>query len=159
MPQIPEKIDQRLVRALAHPLRVRILEILSHRVASPNVLSKELGVDLRDVAYHTRTLNRCGCLQLVDTARRRGATEHFYKAAPRTTLTWTSLDLDERGWEEVASILEDAHQRILTAQSSARRRGRRGDSPSVAAFVALANFKTRGSKGAVAPSEHPPRKT
>jgi DNA-binding transcriptional ArsR family regulator len=153
MPQPPEKIDQRLVRALGHPLRVRILEILSNRVASPNTLSKELGVDLGDVAYHTRTLNRCGCLELVDTARRRGATEHFYKAAPRTTLTWTALDLDERGWDEVASILEDAHRRVLTAQRrSSRRRGRRrGGGPSVAAFVALANFETPSSNRAAAP--------
>ena len=158
MPKPPENIDQRLVRALAHPLRVRILEILSERVASPNLLAKELGVDLGDVAYHTRTLNSCGCLELVDTARRRGATEHFYKAAPRTTLTWTPLDLDERGWNEVASILEDAHQQVLTAQRrSARRRGRRGgDGSSVAAFVALANFETPGPKGAAAPSEPPP---
>jgi DNA-binding transcriptional ArsR family regulator len=157
MPETPERIDQRLVRALAHPLRVRILEVLSDRVASPNALSKELGVDLGDVAYHTRALNRCGCLELVDTARRRGATEHFYKAAPRTTLTWAPLDLDERGWDEVAAILEDAHQRVLTAQRrSARRRGRRKGGPSVAAFVALANFETRGSEGAAAPTEPPP---
>jgi DNA-binding transcriptional ArsR family regulator len=159
MPHAPtEKIDQRLVRALAHPLRVRILEILSERVASPNVLSKELGVDLGDVAYHTRTLDRCGCLELVDTAKRRGATEHFYKAAPRTTLTWMPLELDEQGWDEVASILEEAHQRVITAQRrSVRRRGGRGNGAgSIAAFVALANFETRGSEEA-APSEPPPR--
>ncbi|HEX2707572.1 MAG TPA: hypothetical protein VHM66_06130 [Solirubrobacterales bacterium] len=34
-PKHPETIDQRLVRALAHPLRVQILEILSERVANP----------------------------------------------------------------------------------------------------------------------------
>ena len=78
----PESIDQRLVRALAHPLRVQILEILTDRIASPNLLSSELETGLTDVAYHTRALNRYGCLELVETARRRGATEHFYKAAP-----------------------------------------------------------------------------
>jgi DNA-binding transcriptional ArsR family regulator len=75
-------IDQRLIRALAHPLRVRILEILTERVASPVHLSEELETGLSHVAYHTRTLEKCGCLQLVDTAQRRGATEHFYKAEP-----------------------------------------------------------------------------
>lgn len=78
----PETIDQRLVRALAHPLRIQILEILSERIASPNNLSMELETGLSHVAYHTRTLDKCGCLELVDTAQRRGATEHFYKAAP-----------------------------------------------------------------------------
>jgi DNA-binding transcriptional ArsR family regulator len=78
----PEPIDQRLVRALSHPLRVRILEVLTEQVASPNWLSERLEANLSHVAYHTRTLDRCGCLHLVDTAQRRGATEHFYKAAP-----------------------------------------------------------------------------
>ena len=77
-----EPIDQRLVRALAHPLRVQILDILTERVASPNLLSEELDVGLTHVAYHTRALDRCGCLELVDTAQVRGATEHFYKALP-----------------------------------------------------------------------------
>lgn len=78
----PEPIDQRLVRALAHPLRVQILEILTERVASPNWLSIQLDAGLSHVAYHTRALDRCGCLDLVDTAQKRGATEHFYKASP-----------------------------------------------------------------------------
>jgi DNA-binding transcriptional ArsR family regulator len=77
-----ESIDQRLVRALAHPLRVQILEVLTDRVASPNWLSIELDAGLSHVAYHTRALDKCGCLDLVDTAQKRGATEHFYKASP-----------------------------------------------------------------------------
>ncbi len=80
----PEVIDQRLVKALGHPLRIRILEILTERVASPNRLSGELDAGLSHVAYHTRALDKCGCLELVDTAKRRGATEHFYKAAPHS---------------------------------------------------------------------------
>lgn len=79
----PQTIDQRLVRALAHPLRVQILEILTDRVASPNSISIELDARLTDVAYHTRILDQLGYLELVDTARRRGATEHFYTAKPR----------------------------------------------------------------------------
>ncbi len=77
-----EAIDQRLVHALANPIRVQILEILSDRAASPIELAAELDRSLSHVAYHTRTLDDCGCLQLVGTEQRRGATEHFYKAAP-----------------------------------------------------------------------------
>lgn len=78
-----EPIDQRLIRALAHPLRVQILDVLTDRIASPSLLSEELEVELTHVAYHTRALDRYGCLQLVKTAQRRGATEHFYKARPQ----------------------------------------------------------------------------
>jgi len=78
----PDAIDQRLVRSLAHPLRIQILELLTDHVASPNGLANQLEAGLSDVAYHTRALDRYGALELVDTAQRRGATEHFYKATP-----------------------------------------------------------------------------
>jgi hypothetical protein len=82
VPDRPQSIDQRLVRALSHPLRVQILELLTDRVASPNWLSEQLDASLSHVAYHTRALDKCGCLVLVKTAQKRGATEHFYKATP-----------------------------------------------------------------------------
>lgn len=94
----PEVIDQRLVKALGHPLRIKILEILTERVASPNRLSGELDAGLSHVAYHTRALDDCGCLELVDTAKRRGATEHFYKAAPRSFI-------GDRIWRRVPRVL------------------------------------------------------
>jgi DNA-binding transcriptional ArsR family regulator len=92
----PEPIDQRLVRALAHPLRVQILEVLSERVASPNRLSEQLDASLSHVAYHTRALDKCGCLNLVETAQKRGATEHFYKATPDSFV-------GDRDWRRVPS--------------------------------------------------------
>jgi hypothetical protein len=100
-------IDQRLVRALAHPLRVHILEILSERVASPIAISEELESELTDVAYHTRALDRCGCLDLVGTARKRGATEHFYKAQPRAFIgdrRWRTVPRALRGGISAAAL-------------------------------------------------------
>jgi DNA-binding transcriptional ArsR family regulator len=100
-------IDPRLVRALAHPLRIQILEILSERVASPNDVSEQLEVDLTHVAYHTRALRKCGCLELVDTARRRGATEHFYKASPESFIgdrRWRRVPRSIRGGVSAASL-------------------------------------------------------
>lgn len=94
----PELIDQRLVRALAHPLRIKILEILTERVASPNLISDDLETGLSHVAYHTRALDKCGCLELVDTAQRRGATEHFYKASPHSFI-------GDRIWRRVPRAL------------------------------------------------------
>jgi len=78
-----EAIDQRLVRSVAHPLRIKILEALTDHVASPNTLAEKLGTDLSGVAYHTRELDRLGALELVYTGQVRGAIEHFYKATPR----------------------------------------------------------------------------
>jgi hypothetical protein len=92
--QPPEPIDQRLVRALAHPLRVQILEVLTERVASPSLIAEELETGVSHVAYHTRALDRCGCLELVETAQRRGATEHYYKAKPHAFI-------GNRAWRKV----------------------------------------------------------
>lgn len=80
----PDKIDTELVRALAHPLRVDILQILNERDASPNELMNMLEMPLGNVAYHTRVLEKCGCVELVRTAQRRGAVEHYFRAVPRS---------------------------------------------------------------------------
>lgn len=58
----PALVDQRLVKALAHPLRVHILNILNERTASPNQLSKELGEDLSSVSYHVKVLKDIDCI-------------------------------------------------------------------------------------------------
>lgn len=103
----PEAIDQRLVRSLAHPLRIQILELLTDHVASPNVLAGQLDAGLSDVAYHTRALDRYGALELVDTAQRRGATEHFYKATPGAFVggpPWRKVPKTIRGGVSAATL-------------------------------------------------------
>src|SRR3954465_80381 len=56
--------DPRLVKALAHPLRVQILSVLEERTASPSDLAEELGAPLGNVSYHVRTLTDLGLLKL-----------------------------------------------------------------------------------------------
>ena len=72
--------DPRYVKALAHPLRIRILAMLADRSASPVQLAGKLDATLGTVAYHVRTLHSLGLVELVDTRQRRGATEHYYRA-------------------------------------------------------------------------------
>ncbi|HET8567086.1 MAG TPA: winged helix-turn-helix domain-containing protein [Solirubrobacterales bacterium] len=94
MSACPEAIDPRLVRSVSHPLRIKILEALTDHVASPHELAERFDAALGGVAYHTRELDRLGALELVDTAQRRGATEHFYKATPHAFV-------GDRGWRKV----------------------------------------------------------
>lgn len=84
----------RMAKAMSHPLRARILHKLSGRVASPNELSQEFGESLGTVSYHVRALVQLECVELVDTAPRRGAVEHFYRATRRPILdddAWSKL--------------------------------------------------------------------
>jgi DNA-binding transcriptional ArsR family regulator len=84
--------DPRFVKAMSHPLRVRILAMLDERKASPNQLAGWLGASLGTVAYHVRTLEQLGLIELVDETRVRGAVEHHYRARERPNVTaedWT----------------------------------------------------------------------
>src|ERR671932_822873 len=73
-------IDQRIMKALSHPLRVRMLTLLSQKVASPSELADELDEPLGNVSYHMRFLADLNMVQLVRTEPRRGAVEHYYQA-------------------------------------------------------------------------------
>jgi DNA-binding transcriptional ArsR family regulator len=67
-----------LLRALAHPLRVRILQRLDGCVASPRELADEFDQPVGRVAYHVRSLVGVGLLRLVGHTTRRGAIQHYY---------------------------------------------------------------------------------
>jgi DNA-binding transcriptional ArsR family regulator len=71
----------RVLRALNHPLRRRILRALVDESSSASELSKDLGVALGVISYHlNRVLAReCEVVELVKEVPRRGATEKFYR--------------------------------------------------------------------------------
>jgi hypothetical protein len=88
------KADQRLSRALGHPLRAECLTILNARVASPAEIARELGVEVGNVSYHVKQLLVLDCVELVRTKQVRGATEHFYRGVAQKYLNdelWGSL--------------------------------------------------------------------
>ena len=87
-------VDPRLAKALSHPMRTRILAILNERVASPNEIAEMIGERLPNVSYHVRALLELGCIELVSTAQRRGAIEHYYRAIMRPFFT-------DRDWKRL----------------------------------------------------------
>jgi DNA-binding transcriptional ArsR family regulator len=93
--------DPRVVKALAHPLRVQILVALEDRVASPNELSQQLRADLGSVSYHVRRLAHLGFLKQVRQVPRRGAVEHYYTAIAGPVIT-------EAAWANVPTIVKRA---------------------------------------------------
>lgn len=93
-------------KVLSHPTRVRILEVVNEQDMSPiQFLNSGLCPDipgdqnfqalLAHVSYHFRALKKFGCVKVVRTAQRRGATEHVYRGAARAFFTdaeWARLD-------------------------------------------------------------------
>ena len=112
-------VDERLAKALSHPMRAHILGILNEQVASPNEISAMLDERLPNVSYHVRTLLDLGCIELVRTAQRRGAIEHYYRALKRPFFSdrdWKRLPRSGRQamsdvalqmiWEDVSTAIE-----------------------------------------------------
>jgi DNA-binding transcriptional ArsR family regulator len=139
------ELDPRIVKALSHPLRHRLLSRLNEGVASPKELAHETGEPLGTVSYHVRVLLELDCIELVETEQRRGAVEHFYRALmrpfsvtrigigspcrhaarssistiadvreaaevdgfshPEAHISWTPLDLDAQGLQDMSELL------------------------------------------------------
>jgi Helix-turn-helix domain len=108
-----------IARALSHPTRVRILMAMNspRRRMSPKLFCDETGVQVGHASYHFRELAASGCIEMVETKQRRGATEHFYEPV-KTALAWT------REWEALgpvvkqnlcASVLRGAVEAVGTA--------------------------------------------
>jgi DNA-binding transcriptional ArsR family regulator len=109
--------DPRWVRAISHPLRIRILAMLEDEAASPKVLAGQLEQPLGTIAYHVRTLVSLGLLELVETRPRRGAMEHYYRARqhPRfTDAAWDGLDIVAKQ-RVLGSVLGEAHEQAMRA--------------------------------------------
>jgi DNA-binding transcriptional ArsR family regulator len=183
-----EELDPRIVRALSHPIRHRVLVALNERVASPKELAAELGEPLGNVSYHTRVLAQLGCIELVSTTQRRGALEHHYRAVmrpyfddaawaqipvstrrslfdseldhlwndvaeaakaggfdhPRAHVSWTTVDVDEQGFNELADLLGSVVERAMEIQAeSAGRRIDQGDgaAPELRTEIGLLHFE------------------
>jgi DNA-binding transcriptional ArsR family regulator len=93
--------DPRYVKALSHPLRVRILALLQERTASPRELAEWLDATLGTVSYHVRTLHDFGLIELVKTTQVRGAIAHHYRAKVRPRVS-------DEAWASAAPIVKQA---------------------------------------------------
>jgi DNA-binding transcriptional ArsR family regulator len=91
--------DPMLAKALSHPLRGHILATLGDRIASPNEIAKELGIDARDLNYHIRVLVEIEMIALVYAEQRRGVVEHFYE------LNSPLVQLDDSGLSQMPEQL------------------------------------------------------
>lgn len=117
----PSVFDKNLVAALSHPLRIRILDVLLQRVASPREIAEDLGAKVGDVSYHVTKLRSLGAIELVRTEPRRGTLKHFYRAVTRNYIDddhMKHIPLAVRR-ELFGSVLNDVIVRLREAASGA----------------------------------------
>jgi hypothetical protein len=100
--QLKRFIDPRLIKALGHPIREHALAVFNERIASATEIGQEIQeIDLDVAAFysHVETLEEMGCIELVETRRRRGAKEHFFQAK-------ATMLFDERAWLRLPASLK-----------------------------------------------------
>ena len=117
--QQPERGDEhlRLLKALAHPVRMHLLGVLSQRTISPAEFARERGEPVSHVSYHFRALEKLDCIEVAGTRPVRGSTEHFYRRTETVVFDddyWLELP-DEARKVVASSIMRDFVGRMSQA--------------------------------------------
>ncbi len=119
-PASARRLDEDVARALAHPLRQRILMLLEREVQTPLDLARSMNEPLNKIGYHVHALREAGCIELVRTEHRRGAVAHFYRPTSRAFLNdeqWSSLPVGIRRRlvaQTLSDLLSDAREAAET---------------------------------------------
>jgi DNA-binding transcriptional ArsR family regulator len=107
--------NDQVIKALADPMRVRILGALGKRTASPSDIAREIDADLSLTSYHFRVLRDAGLIQRVREAHRRGARETYYQRVDPPVL-------DQKVWGRASEVIQQ-----VIVQSTLRTVGERVD--------------------------------
>lgn len=107
----------RLLKGLAHPIRLELLGILSYRDISPSEFARHRGEPVSNLTYHFNTLEELGCIELARTQPKRGSVEHIYRRIKRVIFTdrdWLIMP-DEARQIVASTILRDLIGRMTQA--------------------------------------------
>lgn len=112
-------------KALGHPIRLRLLGVLSCRTITPAEFARECDEPTPNVAYHFRYLREMGWIEVVETRPAGGSLEHVYRR------TATPIFSDE-DWMR----LPDEVRRILASTTANELYGRIGEAIEAGTFTA-----------------------
>jgi DNA-binding transcriptional ArsR family regulator len=131
------------LRALAHPLRLRIMELFAEAPRTTKQVADILGEPPTRLYHHVAALERAGLLKLKETRKNRGTVEKWYESIARTMSGATTARAAARGGKGSAAalarrgiamtVLEQSRQEVLTAMTTPG-----GDPPLLARLVMIA---------------------
>jgi DNA-binding transcriptional ArsR family regulator len=110
------------LRALAHPLRLRMLELFAERPRTTKQVAELLGQPPTRLYHHVAVLERGGLLVLKETRPNRGVVEKWYEGAGRLTEAGGTKGARTRSAKAArravaTTILEQAKQELKRARS------------------------------------------
>lgn len=100
------RLDPDTLKALAHPLRLHLLDALQQESATATHLAERFGQNTGTTSWHLRQLARYGLIE--DDPDRGDARERWWRASARSI----SLDVREPGFLDDASVLEAARSYV-----------------------------------------------
>jgi DNA-binding transcriptional ArsR family regulator len=86
-PRAPHAAGLAQMRALAHPLRLRIMELFAEQPRTTKQVAELLGQPPTRLYHHVAALERAGLLRLTETRKKRGTLERWYESIARTLST------------------------------------------------------------------------
>jgi DNA-binding transcriptional ArsR family regulator len=85
-------VDPKRIRALGDKMRIGILQLLDHRLASAAELAHDLRISQDLVNYHLEVLMKCDCIEVAAKRSRGGRNTRFYTA--KAGIVWPSPELE-----------------------------------------------------------------
>lgn len=115
-------LKERLIKAMGHNLRVRILAYMNDRDWSPRELADELDEGLSQVSYHVKVLHDFELIELVRTEPRRGAVAHYYRATHRAFMPSSITKKFPKSGRRsmIVETIEDANMDVAASLESGR---------------------------------------
>jgi DNA-binding transcriptional ArsR family regulator len=130
-------LGAREVRALAHPLRLRMLEALSQGPATASMLARDLGESSGATSYHLRALAAAGII--VEDLERRKGRERWWKRDPDRVGLISSAPAEDPEYDAAVAQLESTmiarDDEALRRYLSQRGEGEQSDEWRETAFI------------------------
>jgi predicted transcriptional regulator len=121
----PAGLEQ--MRALSHPLRVRLLELFAECPRTTKQAAEALGEPTTKLYHHVAALERAGLVRLRETRQNRGTTEKYFEVTQSQFLAKTddaALLRDEATQAAIGVVLFDqAREELVRALSTSPRPG------------------------------------
>ena len=112
------------VRALSHPLRLRLLELFAECPRTTKQAAEALGEAPTRLYHHVAALERAGLVRLKETRRNRGTTEKYFEAAAHRIMGEPSTVFDEKSAAAVSVVLFDqAREELVRALAAGKAEG------------------------------------
>ena len=116
----PGNLDQ--LRALAHPLRLRMMELFAEGPRTTKQVAQQLGEPPTKLYHHVNALKRAGLLKLSKTRQNRGAIEKWYEAS-RSLISGRQLSRSRPMQQAISGLatvaLEQAQREVELALRTA----------------------------------------